>query len=175
MTSIHSVTVQWKRSLENIYQTEVLPIYLSWSTETQLTASNVEPENGLFDYCIEVDQQRQITVIRPQDAHFDLFLQKSNGQIVQVIRALPIDDGDGLGIDEVRGTEWLVRIKQQITMSTPEQKVVPSEQGDQLTTPTAPPQKSTPPSSGSLNTEIWIICMLSLLVLSAVLWFGLHQ
>ena len=100
MSSVHSLTIILRRIDQELGKYTSFPLYLSLSEGDQLLLTEVTPEDGLYNYCIDVDMQKDSLFIRPQDAHFDLFLHKQNGHIIHVLRAFELEKGDSLGIDE---------------------------------------------------------------------------
>jgi len=111
MIKFQSLTLIWKRSEEQISTFSQLPVYLSLTEENHLALTNTEPPNGLFDYCIEIASAQKAVTIRPQDAHFDLYIHTINGEIIQVTRPQPLNNGDRLSIDETKGAEWVLNIQ----------------------------------------------------------------
>lgn len=152
-----------KQTEEMLYRDLSPPIFLSLEESKRLVLASSMPENGLYNYSIEYKDEKLF--ISPQDAHFDLYLHHKNGAIHQVLRPLPIQDGDHFGIDEAYGPEWSIKITGQNTqlseqetsiVNNPQMEPTPQFKHD----PVAPRHKTI--AKKSVGWVYWLLLPLAL-------------
>jgi len=112
MSTQYSLTLLLRRIDQVVDTFTSFPIFLSLDEAQQLVITDIPPANGLFNYCIEIDIRTDSLMIRPQDAHFDLYLHRQKGDVIHVLRPFALEKGDSLGIDEIDGPEWDLLIEQ---------------------------------------------------------------